>query len=252
MTVSKPVQATDDEKGWIVYDEKEQKDLSSYFLTQSDRYYEIFTAVNGVYLGVLALFGLTNGGTLKIIVWPAILVFLLPIAFWIIGMYFFLEIRQPMIRLSPPRDPGVIRQNLSDSNLIKAKNYRIGLFAFGVGVLLMIVSLGAGAYLASLPGAPTPQIPPSDVQLIINNDSIPLLTQIPIDFIPGTNKTVIVALYNSTDTSYNIGLQNGDIVDIQKAWIQTVIWKSNSVIQENMSNPNLNPDSGALSGLAIK
>jgi hypothetical protein len=66
--------------------------------------------------------------------------------------------------------------------------------------------------------------------------------EIPIDFIPGTNKTVIVSLLDVTDTGYRIRMQNGDSVELDKTWVQTVIWKANPLMLPKTSGltPNNN------------
>jgi len=214
--------ATKDEEDWIQHDIAKQKELGAYYVSQAEKYQSIWTAVYGIYTGLLLLFGLMNGQVLKIITWPEVLWFLLPIAGWIIGIACFFLVLQPSIIKMPPNSPSAIRKGLYESNVKKARFYSIGLLAFGIGVMLMVVSLGIGAYYASLPSDTVTE----DVQFIIRDDSVQYITQIPIDLIPGTNKTVVVSLRNITETSYSIGLGNGDTVDLDKTWIQTVIWKT--------------------------
>ncbi len=67
---------------------------------------------------------------------------------------------------------------------------------------------------------PEPSSPAMDVQLIIGNDHVQYVKQIPIDFVPGTNKTVTVTLVKTTGTGYLIMLPNGDRVDISKSWVE--------------------------------
>jgi hypothetical protein len=221
--------ATTDEEEWIKYELTSQKELGAYYVTQAEKYNDIFTAVYAIYTGLLLLFGLMNGQILKIIQWPTVICFLLPIAFWVIGIFFFFQVNQPTIKKMPPNSPSAIRKGLYESNVEKAKNYRKGLLAFGIGVILIVFSLGSGSYFASLP----PDTAKGDVQLVIKDDNVQYITQIPIDLIPGTNKTVVVSLRNTTDTSYSIRLDNGDTVDLDKTWIQTVIWKTNETHQDS-------------------
>jgi hypothetical protein len=215
--------ATPEEEEWIKYEITSQKELGAYYVTQAEKYNDIYTAVYAIYTGLLLLFGLMNGQILKIIQWPTILIFLLPIIAWVIGVFFFFRVMQPSIKTMPPNSPSEIRKGLYESNVEKAKNYRNGLLAFGIGVVLIVVSLAIGSYFASLP----PVTATGDVQLVIKDDSVQNIIQIPIDLMPGTNKTVVVSLQNTTDTSYSIRLNNGDTVDLDKTWIQTVIWKTN-------------------------
>jgi hypothetical protein len=122
----------------------------------------------------------------------------------------------------PPGSPTAIRKSLAASNVKKARNYSYGLGFFAAGVLLMLVSLGAGSYLASQP----PAAATGDVQLVIQPDAVQNIARIPIGMVSGTNKTVVVSLRNITDTSYTIALDNGDTVDLDKNWVQTVIRKT--------------------------
>ena len=57
------------------------------------------------------------------------------------------------------------------------------------------------------------------------DDQASWLSQIPMEFVPGTNTTTNVTLVNMTETGYRVMLANGDSVDVQKAWVKTVIWK---------------------------
>jgi hypothetical protein len=212
--------ATKDEEDWIAYDLQSQKDLGDYFVKQAEKYNDIFTAVYGIYTGLLLLFGLMNGQILKMLAFPVVLCFLLPIAGWVLGIYYFFRVLQPDIQKMPPNSPSAIRKSVYASNVNKAQFYRNGLLAFGIGVLLMVFSLGFGSYWASLP-ADT-----GNVQLVIRDDAVQYISQIPIELVAGTNKTVNVSLQNTTDTGYRVRLANGDTVDLEKAWVQTVIWKT--------------------------
>lgn len=211
------------EEDWIQYELDTQKTIGAYYIEQAQKYNDIFTAVYAIYTGLLLLFGLMNGQILKIITWPWVLSFFLPIIAWAFGIFFFFGVLQPSIKKMPPNSPTAIRNGLYASNLEKAKNYRNGLLAFGLGVLLIVVSLGIGSWAASLP----PETTTGDVQFLIYDESVQYITQIPIELVPGTNKTVVVSLRNTTDTDYSIALDNGDTVDLNKTWIRTVIWKTN-------------------------
>jgi predicted secreted protein/putative hemolysin len=139
---------------------------------------------------------------------------------------------QPSIEKMPPNSPNEIRKALYKSNLTKAENYRNGLWLFGIGVILILVPLGIGAWAASLP----PNTPTGDVQLVIKDTGMQYITQIPIELVPGTKKTVVVSLRNTTATSYSIRLNNGDTVDLEKGWIQAVIWKTNETRQDSQQS----------------
>jgi hypothetical protein len=214
--------ATKNEADWIEYDAKAQQDLNDYFITEAKNFNTLYTAVFTIYAGLLLFFGLMNGQVLKLIAWPGVLVFLLPVLSWILGIYFFFQVLQPDVQKMPPNSPMAIRKSLAASNVNKAKNYHYGLGFFAIGVLLMLVSLGIGSYLASLP----PAAATGDVQFVIRDDSLQNIAQIPVSLVPGTNRTVIVSLRNITDTGYTIKLDNGDTVDLDKTWVQTVIWKN--------------------------
>lgn len=214
---------TQDEYDWVKYENDGQKTLGDYFVTQAQKYNDIFTAVFAIYTGLLLLFGLMNGQILKLIPWPWILTFLLPIIAWLIGIFYFFQVLQPYIKKLPPNSPNDIRKALYASNVKKARNYGRGLLAFGTGVLCIVLSLAIGTYFASFP----PETATGDVQFLIYDESVQYVTQIPLELVPGTNKTVVVSLRNTTDTDYSIALENGDTVDLNKTWIRTVIWKTN-------------------------
>jgi hypothetical protein len=214
--------ATKNEADWIDYADKAQQGLNDYFITEAKNFNTLYTAVFTIYTGLLMFSGLMNGQVLKMIAWPGVLVFLLPVLAWIFGIYFFFQVLRPNVQKMPPNSPMEIRKSLAASNIKKAGNYSYGLGFFATGVLLMLVSLGAGSYLASQP----PAAATGDVQFIIRDDSLQNIAQIPVSLVAGTNRTVVVSLRNITDTGYTIRLDNGDTVDLDKTWIQTVIWKT--------------------------
>ena len=214
--------ATKNESDWIEYADKAQQALNDYFITEAKNFNTLYTTVFGIYTGLLLFFGLMSGQVLKLLAFPAVIVFLLPLVGWIVGIYYFFQVLKPDIRKMPPNSPTAIRNSLAASNVTKAKLYSKGLAAFAIGVLLMLVSLGAGSYLASLP----PAAVTGDVQFVIRDDSLQNIAQIPVSLVPGTNRTVVVSLRNITDTGYTIKLDNGDTVDLDKTWVQTVIWKN--------------------------
>ena len=213
-----------DEKEWISWEDKTQKTLSDTFLTATDKSETIFTALNGVYIALLTFFGLYNNNILKILDFPAVILFLIPPGFWLLGMYYFLQVKKPNISPQRPNDAGAIRRGLYSSNVVKAKYYRRGIMAFSIGVLSIIIAVAGGLYLSNLP-VPTTSYTASDVQLVIMEDQVSSLSQVPMEFVPGTNKTTLVRLVNVTNTGYRVELANGDGVDLEKAWVKTIIWK---------------------------
>jgi hypothetical protein len=214
--------ATKEEADLVAADSKAQQDLGSHFITQAEKFQTIFTAVYGIYTGLLLFFGLMNGQILKMTVWPWGLVFLLPILGWVVGIFFFFLVLRPDIQKLPPYSPTAIQRRIFASNLKKARYYSAGLMTFGLGVLLMFVPIVVGSYYASLP----PAQETGDVQFLINDDSVQYISEIPIELVSGTNRTVTVSLYNTTDTVYSVRLSNGDTVDLDKIWIRTVIRKT--------------------------
>jgi hypothetical protein len=149
-------------------------------------------------------------------------VFLLPILGWVVGIFFFFLVLRPDIQKLPPYSPTAIQRRIFASNVKKARYYSAGLMTFGLGVLLMFVPIVVGSYYASLP----PAQETGDVQFLINDDSVQYISEIPIELVSGTNRTVTVSLYNTTDTVYSVRLSNGDTVDLDKIWIRTVIRKT--------------------------
>jgi hypothetical protein len=214
--------ATKEEADLVAADSKAQQELGSHLIQQAEKYQTLFTAVYGIYTGLLLLFGLMNGEILKMVVWPAVFWYLLPIVSWIIGICLFFLVLRPDIKQMPPYSPTAIQRRLVASNVKKARYYSAGLIAFGVGVLLMVVPIVAGSYYASLP----PAQETGDVQFLIYDDSVQYISEIPIELVSGTNRTVTVALFNTTDTVYSVRLSNGDTVDLDKKWIRTVIRKA--------------------------
>jgi hypothetical protein len=216
--------ATKDETDWLDYEEGVQKKLGDYFLTAADKYNDIFIAVNTIYVGLLTLFGLISNNTLKILQFPVVIVFLLPVLAWIWGIFFFFRIKNPSITEERPNSPTAIRETLYTTNVEKARNYRKGLLCFATGLLLIPVALLIGSYWAALPA---PQPVAQDVQIIFSDDTI--ISQIPIDLVNGTNKTVVISLVNTTDSGYQVKLANGDIVGLDKTWIKTIIYKPSNL-----------------------
>jgi len=232
-----PVGATGGDADWIKYDFDQQKSLSDYFLNQSDKYADIFNGINGIYIALLALFGFVNANVLTTTQWWQKGLIFLPFPFWLAGVLFFIRIKEPSITLERPNSPIEIRRQVYHSNEEKAKNYRNGIIYFMLGIGCMIIVLLAILTIpVPVPAAASPT-PAANVQLLINNDSVQYVSQIPIDFVNGTDKTVNVTLFNSTDTIYTIGLPDNDTVQLQKSWVQTVIWRSGSGIQGDLSNP---------------
>jgi len=226
--------ATKDEEDWIAHDIKKQTGLGEYYVTQAEKYQSVWSAVFGIYTAILLLFGLVNANVLKSIQLPWVIFYFLPIIAWAVGIFFFFRVMQPSVKKMPPNSPSEIRKGLYESNVTKANNYRLGLAAFGCGVILILVSLVVGLYATSLP----PITATGNVQLVIQDNALQYISQIPIELVPGTNKTVTVSLRNTTSTSYTIRLTNGDTVDVDKKWIQTVIWKTNEIPLKNETPQN--------------
>ena len=213
--------ATQDETDWVKHDHDAQKELGQHFIDKAGEYQTIWTAVYGIYTTLLIAFGLMNGTVLTMLILPGGLIFLLPILGWLVGIYYFFRVLQPEIGKLPPNSPSAIQGAVYAANVQKAINYRNGLWAFGIGVLLMVPALGAGSYFASL----TPAQATGNVQLVVTDDAPPFLSQIPIELVPGTNRTVVVSLVKTTDSGYSIRLANGDIADLPKDWVRLVIRK---------------------------
>jgi len=213
-----------EEKEWITWQDTEQKAFSTTILTATDKSETIFTALNGVYMALLAFFGLSSNSVLTNLKSPVVFLFLIPPIFWLIGMCLFLQVKKPYIAEQRPNDASAIRRDLYKSNTKKAKYYGWGVAFFSIGVLSIIFAVGGGLYFTSLPVQPT-SFTPSNIQLVITDDQASWLSQIPMEFVPGTNTTTNVTLVNMTDTEYRVILANGDSVDVQKAWVKTIIWK---------------------------
>jgi hypothetical protein len=214
--------ATPEDLEWLKFHDEQIRKIGDYFIASADKYSDIFTAINAIYIGLLTFFGLASGGVLKILEFPLSIVFLAPTICWIGAMFFFFQVKQPYFTSYSPDSPSDIRNALGDSNIKKGKNYRNGIFLFGIGILFMVAPLVLGLYVAATPGLAAPA---ADVQLVIENDYVQYANQIPIEFVPGTNKTVNVSLVWTTDTFYQIRLQNGDKVDINKSWVKAVLKK---------------------------
>lgn len=211
---------TPEDLEWLKFNDEQIRKIGEYFIASADKYSDIFTAINAIYIGLLTFFGLASGGVLKIIEFPLSIVFMAPTICWIGAMFYFFQVKQPFFTSYSPDSPSDIRNALSEANIKKGRNYRNGIFLFGIGILCMVVPLVLGLYVATTPG---PAAPAADVQLVIGNDYVQYVRQIPIEFVPSTNKTVTVSLVRTTDTFYQIKLLNGDKVDIDKSWVKVVV-----------------------------
>lgn len=214
--------ATSEDLEWLKFHNEQARKIGDIFIASAEKYSDIFTAINVIYVGLLTFIGLASGGVLKNLSFPLSIVFLFPVIFWIAGMYCFLLVKQPFFTEYPDNSPSDIRQALMESNIKKGKYYRNGIICFGFGILLMIIPLIMGLYITAIP---EPTTPATNVQLIIGNDHVQYVKQIPIEFVPNTNKTVTVTLVKTAGTDYLILLQNGDHVDINKSWVELVVKK---------------------------
>lgn len=213
-----------EEKEWITWQDTQQKAFSTNIITATDKSETIFTALNGVYMALLAFFGLSSNSVLTNFKPPVVFLFLIPPVFWLIGMYCFMQVKKPYIAKQRPNDASAIRRDLYKSNIIKANSYIWGITFFSIGVLSIIFAVVGGLYFTSIPVQPT-TFTESNIQLVFMDDQASWLSQIPMEFVPGTNTTTNVTLVNMTETGYRVMLANGDSVDVQKAWVKTVIWK---------------------------
>lgn len=213
-----------DDKNWLEYERDQQQKLGAYFCGRADRYNDIWTALFGIYTGLLLLFGLmASGSSITLLKWPSGLLFLGPIIPWVFGIYFFFQIHNPSIVEMVPNSPEEIREQCYNANVNKAKNYRNGLWCFSIGILLIIVAVVAGFYFASASESGVDK-----VQFLILDNYVEDVKEIPVTIIPDTNITVVVTLHNTTNTGYRIGLDDDTIVELNKTWVKTVIWVSNA------------------------
>ena len=212
--------ATPEDLKWLEFHNLEIQKMGDYLIASADKYSDIFTAINAIYAGLLAFIGLTNSGVLKNIVFPLSLIFLIPIFCWIIAIFCFFQVKQPYFTSYSPDSPDEIRKAVSASNIAKAGYYQKGLILFGIGILFMVIPLTLGLYITTVPDSAAIS---GKVQLVIGNEYVEYLKQVPVDFVPGTNKTEPVSLVKISDTVYRIKTQNGDQVDINKTWVEILI-----------------------------
>ncbi len=216
-----------DDLDWLTYDREEQQGLSAYFIERADKYNEIWVAVFTIYSGLLVLFGfMVSGGSLNQVTGLKALVFLLPIVAWLFGIYFFFQIHTPSVQTMTPNSPAEIRERFYKSNVEKAKNYRKGLTCFSIGILLVACALFVGIFWTS-----PSDTPGENVVFIIKDEFVEKVREIPISMIPETNMTTVVQLYNTTESGYRIGLDDGTMVELDKNWVTNIVRVSNTTQQ---------------------
>ncbi len=87
--------ATPEDLDWLKFHNEQAKKTGDYFIASAEKYSDIFTAINVIYVGLLTFIGLASGGVLKSLSFPLSIVFLFPVICWIAGMYYFLQVKQP-------------------------------------------------------------------------------------------------------------------------------------------------------------
>ena len=206
---------------------EEQQQLGQYFLEKADGYSTLWTTVFTIYTGLLVLFGfMVSAGSLNEVEWPKSIVFLFPILAWLAGIFFFFRIFNPTIEKMTPNSPAEIRELFCKSNVEKAKNYRNGLTCFSIGILLVACALFVGIFWTS-----PSDIPGENVIFVIKDEFVEKVQEIPISMIPETNMTTVVQLYNTTESGYRIGLDDGTMVELDKNWVTNIVRVSNTTQQ---------------------
>lgn len=213
---------------WLTYDAAEQQGLRAYFFERADGYSTLWSTVFTIYSGLLVLFGFmeAGGNSLIQLEWYQKGLFLLPIVFWIAGIFFYFRVFNPTIEKMTPNSPAEIKELCYKANVEKAKNYRRGLSFFSVGIVFIAVALIGGMFWASSSDTPVEK-----VAFIIKDDYVERVKEIPISMIPEINMTTVVQLHNTTESGYRIGLDDGSIVELNKTWVQRIIWVSNTTQQ---------------------
>lgn len=216
-----------DDLDWLTYHREEQQQLGQYFLEKADGYSTLWTTVFTIYTGLLVLFGfMVSAGSLNEVEWPKSIVFLFPILAWLAGIFFFFRIFNPTIEKMTPNSPAEIRELFCKSNVEKAKNYRNGLTCFSIGILLVACALFVGIFWTS-----PSDIPGENVIFVIKDEFVEKVQEIPISMIPETNMTTVVQLYNTTESGYRIGLDDGTMVELDKNWVTNIVRVSNTTQQ---------------------
>ena len=213
-------ETTEDEKDWVKYQNDQIKGVGKSLVDEADKYKDVFTGINTIYLALLVFFGLANDSVLKAFPFPVSLIFLVPIVFWIAGMYLFLMVKAPVFYECPPKSPSCIKEETINSNLRRGRYYKWGIFAFALGIIMMLVPLVAGSFLVATTSIPSTG---EQVQFIVKGENAAFIQEIPLQLVPGTNKTSPVTLLAADTSAYTIRMENGNIVTIPKDWIISMI-----------------------------
>jgi hypothetical protein len=208
---------------WIKKIDAYRDGLDEYYSKQTSDYSKIFTTLNGIYVALLVFFGLSGEKTLHQFPFLYQMCFLLPILFWLIGMYHFLNVQSPQLALCRPGDYFCYKRAMENSTVHKAHHYRKGIFFSSIGILLMLVPIATGSFFVS---TMDPFPPNSQVELVIENTNFPVMQESYITFYNNTNRTTPLILISKTNDSYRIKNSNGDILNIPVSWVKMAIIKN--------------------------
>ncbi len=213
---------SDTTPAWIKKIDDYYDNLEKNYVDKTSEFSKIFTTLNGIYVSILVFLGLSSEKILY--QFPLIykIGFLLPIVFWCIGMYHFLQVQAPYLKLCRPGDYFCYKRAISESTRHKAEHYRKGIFFSSVGIFLMFVPIIAGSFFMSV-ADPFPQN--SQVELIIDGSYSSIIKDSQITFYNNTNKTIPLTLVIKTDDYYRVKKLDGDTLNIPIAWVKMAIIK---------------------------
>ncbi|NTV01059.1 MAG: hypothetical protein HGA55_08075, partial [Methanoregulaceae archaeon] len=200
---------------WRKFQAEQKQQFGSKINTQATTFNTIFTGIFGIYVVILAFFGLSSKeGVLTTqglsSSWPLFL----PILFWILGMACLMYATRPFTDSVVSDSSESFIEALDEGNMKKSLWFTLGMGLNAVGTALIIVAV-ALAFSAAPPVARSGQ----DVQFVIGEDGLAPLKEVPVEF-ESTNRTVPMFLLSSTADTYVVRLKNNDTFDIPKTWVK--------------------------------
>lgn len=166
----------------------------------------LISGIITIYTVLLTFFGLSQITDLTIVI-------AIPLILIIISLGSFLLVFKPQMKEITLDDPVRIMETTAERSRIKYNYLLAGIGFFIVGIFSIPFVIGIGSI-----------YPQENVQLIVFENKQPLLETIPITFESGTLKTVPLKLVKQDDKKVVVILENGNIAELSKDWIEMIIY----------------------------
>jgi len=178
---------------------KKQDEIAKYFIG-------LVSGIITIYTVILTFFGLSQITDLTIVI-------VMPLIFIIISLGLSLLVFKPQMKEIPLDDPVGIMGMTAERNRIKYYYLSAGIVFFVIGIFSIPFVIGIGSI-----------YPQENIQLIVFENKQPLLETIPITFESNTLKTVPLKLVKQDDKKVVVILENGNIAELSKDWIEVIIY----------------------------